>query len=409
MCGMTWPGAWTAERLGLRLTDAPDTTTPLAELAGLAVRDNPRRAHLVVSRVLGKHIPVEPATVLAAADRLAERVLVLLGDQPALVLGYAETAAALGHAVADELTDADYLHTTRRPAPERRLIGEFTEPHSHATQHLLQPDVPWWFQRDQPLVLVDDELTTGRTVAATIRTVHALHPRGQYIVATLVDLRDEDDRRMLAGVADELGTRIDVVSLAAGRIELPPDVLDRGRRAVAELDRPDPPIPPAAGPLRMIAADWPTSVPEGGRHGFGAGRRPAFAQAIAGVAAGLPRDGRILVLGTEELMYAPLRLAAELDWLGAQVWFSSTTRSPVLPLDDPGYAVRTRLTFPAHDGDGPRYAYNVAPGRDGTRFDHIVLVVDDVADSVDGLVAAVQGHCAEATLLILPTSVPAVA
>ncbi len=44
--------------------------------------------------------------------------------------------------------------------------------------------------------------------------------------------------------------------------------------------------------------------------------------------------------------------------------FSTTTRSPVLAVDDPGYAIRTRLAFPAHDdpadGPGERYAYNVA-------------------------------------------------
>jgi len=70
------------------------------------------------------------------------------------------------------------------------------------------------------------------------------------------------------------------------------------------------------------------------------------------------------------------------------VLFSTTTRSPALAVDDPGYAIRTRLTFPAHDtgaagaGDaGTRYAYNVAPGRDASRrFDAIVLVLDSEAD-----------------------------
>ncbi|WP_244203894.1 TRSP domain-containing protein, partial [Streptomyces tricolor] len=45
----------------------------------------------------------------------------------------------------------------------------------------------------------------------------------------------------------------------------------------------------------------------------------------------------------------------------AEVRFSTTTRSPVLAVDDPGYAIRTRLVFPAHDdpadGPGERYAY----------------------------------------------------
>ena len=55
--------SWVGHRLGVRLVDAPGADSDdlvLADLAGLAVRRNPRRAHLVVSTVLGKHIPVDP-------------------------------------------------------------------------------------------------------------------------------------------------------------------------------------------------------------------------------------------------------------------------------------------------------------------------------------------------------------
>lgn len=85
-------------------------------------------------------------------------------------------------------------------------------------------------------------------------------------------------------------------------------------------------------------------------------------------------------------MYAPLRLAKALEEAGAarEVRFSTTTRSPVLAVDDPGYAIRTRLVFPAHDapadGPGDRYAYNVR-GTDGAGFDAVVAVVDSVGDT----------------------------
>ena len=53
---------------------------PLGELVELALRRNPKRAHLLVSTVLGKHIPVDPRSVhetglrlgRAVADRLTE-------------------------------------------------------------------------------------------------------------------------------------------------------------------------------------------------------------------------------------------------------------------------------------------------------------------------------------------------
>ncbi len=131
------------------------------------------------------------------------------------------------------------------------------------------------------------------------------------------------------------------------------------------------------------------------------------------IARALPAGARrVLVLGFEELMYAPLRLACELErTAGAEVRFSTTTRSPVLAVDDPGYAIRTRLVFPAHDdpadGPGDRYAYNVA----GQDFDAVVAVVDSRADTPalhapDGLLARLAAHVPHVLLAVVPSYVP---
>jgi hypothetical protein len=142
-------------------------------------------------------------------------------------------------------------------------------------------------------------------------------------------------------------------------------------------------------------------VRDGGRHGFPAAERAAFDAAVREVAAALrpalpvAAGSRVLVLGTEELMYLPTRIAAELARAlrpaGADVLVSSTTRSPVVPVDDPGYAIRTRLSFGSSDdpadGPGPRFAYNVAPAGGAAPFDAVVLVADDrsTAWAADGL------------------------
>jgi hypothetical protein len=86
-------------------------------------------------------------------------------------------------------------------------------------------------------------------------------------------------------------------------------------------------------------------------------------------------------------MYLPTRIAAELadrlEERGGEVLFSSTTRSPVMPVDDPGCAIRTGVAFDSHDdavdGPGPRYVYNVAAPAGGDPFDAATLVVDDCA------------------------------
>ncbi len=496
----------TVERLGvlLRARDAgPDPRV----LLGLALRDNPRRAQLLVSRVLGKHVPTDPRLVHAAGLLLGGLVADALADQPhrrlpvdllhaavrgergaaaalhvhalqqpaeragdALVIGFAETATALGHSVAEALCGVDYLHSTRRQVPGVTAAGGFTEEHSHHTDHLLLPSDPGLLAGPRPLVLVDDELSTGRTAVNTIAALHRVAPRERYVLATLVDLRED----ALTGLPD--GVRVDVVALARAAVTLPADVAERAAVLRAELahtadaDRgAEPraaiamatasgrgPRPPSTAEphtwVPLTELGWPRGLPAGGRHGFTAAHHRVLAQALPGLAARLAvaadvrADERTLVLGTEELMAVPLRLAVGLAALqqgdtaatqseechpaairGAEagVRFSTTTRSPALVVDEPDYALTSGITFPAHDdpadGPGPRYAYNVArspahddpahrpgprPACDHSRaWDHVLVVVDPPADTPTlrtGLLAALAPHTRRTTVVVTP-------
>jgi hypothetical protein len=127
----------------------------------------------------------------------------------------------------------------------------------------------------------------------------------------------------------------------------------------------------------------------------------------------------VLVLGSEELMHAPALIAAALaDAGGRGVRLSSTTRSPVAVIDEPGYAIRTALRFPPHDGPadgaGTRFAYNVAPARGAEPYSDVVVVVDDIGDTPalwrpGGLVDAVAGVCERVYVVVLPSYAPVVA
>ncbi|MBN1174117.1 MAG: phosphoribosyltransferase family protein [Micromonosporaceae bacterium] len=417
----TWDGSWVVEHLGIgvvRSTDAGDPIRPVAfeDLAGLAVRDNANRAHLVVSRVLGKHLPVDPRAAVAAGTALGRAVARTVSGQ-AIVLGYAETATALGHLVADCLDHAHYLHSTRRPVPGVTALGGFSEAHSHARHHLLLPRDPHWFERDDPVVIVDDELTTGRTAIATIQQLQTIHPRDRYVVASLLDLRGSADRAAMQAAADQLGVTVTCIALVTGGLAVPDDVLDRGRRLVEVLERPDPVPLTRPAPVHRLDAPWPSGVPHSGRHGFASRHRRGFARAIERVArlasSRLTVPGPSLVLGTEELMYAPMMLASRLGRRRRHpVRFSSTTRSPVLPVAHDGYAVRTRLSFDAHDPVTPgeprlRFAYNVAPRPPGNRYGTITVVVDEVGDtprlwSATGLIECLRTVCDEVSVIVLP-------
>ncbi|WP_327157130.1 phosphoribosyltransferase [Streptomyces tubercidicus] len=483
---VVWTGEWVAGRLGVSLSGGDE----LPELLGLALRRNPKRAHLLVSNLLGKHVPQRPGVVHGAGVGLGRRVRKLLGEEAAarsVVLGYAETATGLGHSVADGLARAPYLHSTRRPVAGVPQVGGFEEEHSHATSHLLLPEDHGLLAGDGPLVLVDDEFSTGRTVLNTIKALHTRFPRERYVVVALVDMRSDADRSHLEKFAAELGARVDLVALAAGGVRLPDDVLTRGQELVAAQeaatareagaaqetgassgsasastgdDRHAVAAPAAPGGRGADAVrvdlGWPAGLPDGGRHGFTPAHRARLEAGLPGMATRIARrlDGarRILVLGNEELMYAPLRIAEALDALvtgegdaaeaspvddgigpeggsfvplvgqpsastgGAGVFFSTTTRSPVLAVDDPGYAIRTRLSFPAHDrpaeGPGERYAYNVAAGTDPERgFDAIVAVVDSHGDlpelhADDGLLSRLAEHTDRLLLAVVPSYAP---
>lgn len=421
MDDVVWSGTWVAERLGVELIGGEE----LPGLLGLALRRNPKRAHLLVSNVLGKHVPQRPGVVYGSGFSLGLRVRDLLGRDEAarsVVVGYAETATGLGHSVADGLGFAPYLHSTRRPVDGVVSAGGFEESHSHATSHLLLPEDPKLLAGDGPLVLVDDEFSTGNTVLNTIRDLHERFPRERYVVVALVDMRSAEDLGRLEAFARQIGARVDLVTGAAGTVRLPDGVLEKGQALVAAHetapDAPDGSVPPPRTPLTApvrVELGWPPSIPDGGRHGFAAPHAAALNDALPAMTqrlgAALGGARRILVLGFEELMYAPLRLAVALERAGRDVSYSTTTRSPVLAVDDPGYAIRTRLVFPAHDepadGPGERYAYNVA----GAGFDAVVAVVDSVADTPelhapDGLLAQLAAHIPHVVLAVVPSYVP---
>jgi hypothetical protein len=78
----------------------------------------------------------------------------------------------------------------------------------------------------------------------------------------------------------------------------------------------------------------------------------------------------------------------------------------VLAIDEPGYPIRSLVSFPSHDhpvdGPGPRYAYNVAD----PALTDVVLVVDTHADTLElreGLVPKLRGWAERLHVVVLPS------
>jgi adenine/guanine phosphoribosyltransferase-like PRPP-binding protein len=362
----------------------------VGDLIRIGRRQNPKRQVLFVSTVLGKHLSVPPTTLLAAGMALGGRVeATLAGTDPtadedrlraalggdllspadvapapraavrATVLGFAETATALGHVVRRRLGPGPLSHTTRRPAgtPVVRCV----EAHSHAVDHEVHHDDPAFLSDAAPVVIVDDEMTTGSTALSLVEAVHAVHARHRYVLATLVDWRSDDDRRRLAEAAERLGTTIEVVSL-----------LDASAEVGEAPPLPEFPSPAPTTPPRVTTNELDLGPPTA-RQGWTAEHQATLdervAEAVAPLAAAR-RGAKVLVLGTEELMYVPALIALH---LGPGAVTRSTTRSPIVPATGDTYPIHDRATFPAVDGlDGDRYLYNLGDDR----VDDVVVVVD---------------------------------
>lgn len=334
---------------------------PLPELLGFATRKNPRRGFLFVSRVLGKHIPCAPAVMRDTYDRLADE----LGeaDGPLLVVGLAETATGLGGGIADTLArrgrdDLLFQHTTRHwlDAP---VLLRFDEAHSHAPDHILYApaaDLAARYRATRTLVLVDDEITTGRTLARLAAALAAHLPELTGIgFVSLVNWLDPGARARLAA---DLPVPLRFVSLIDGTFDF----------------RPRPgfvPTPPPGTSARQAPAQ-PARADLGRRGWAMAGCRHSWMDAAAALADRLATRGHrsVSVIGTGELAFPPFRLAEELARLGLDVLFQGTTRSPILAggaiaaslhfLDEHGEGVQNYLHNPPSDGRRPILAYESA-------------------------------------------------
>ncbi len=331
-------------------------------------RRNPRRSILIVSNVLAKHVPVDGRIALAAGRLLAQQIATapesrrldaaatraltdpvaaahtaraVPAPASATVFGFCETAVGLGACVADTLR-ASYLHSTRHPRPGQRPLVAFSEPHSHAPTHVIAHHSPEALASGGHLVLVDDELTTGTTALAVIEQIHAIRPQQQYTVAALLDWRGSDDRDRFREEADRLGVPIEVVSLHRG---------DRNTLTAPEVTPIDELTVTGRSRGRVVEHRFPEVTPA---TPFDADTLTHLEHA-ATIAAALHDHGVTAIVGTEECMYLPTLIAAE---LGATA--QSTTLSPAVVSTDPGYPIRSVVAFTSPFQGRPAYVYNVA-------------------------------------------------
>ncbi|MGC5796139.1 phosphoribosyltransferase domain-containing protein [Sphingomonas sp. NFX23] len=339
-------------------------TWPLDELCDFAARDNPKRGFLVVSKVLGRHLPARPRTMRRSVKDLAERIPVDLPG-PVMVVGLAETAVCLGQSIHEELRlqsgreDVFFTHSTRQRL-DRPLLCRFEEPHSHASAHLIyEPDLPG-MPPPRSLVLVDDEISTGTTIRNLADALVDAWPGIETIaVAVLTDWS--------SGFAwhAAMPRPTTSCSLLRGRLEWRPEAAAKSSGALVAT----------TGSLgRMPRHD------NFGRLGLSdTVHRPPTTD--------VPTvTGPLRIVGTGEFTYLPFRLAEALEQDGHDVVVQATSRSPA----HLGGAMSTKLRFEDNYDTGvPNYLYNADPADGRTTW---IAHETDTGTIDDALVQALDAQ-----------------
>lgn len=365
----------------------------------LAARKNKKRAFLFVSKVLGKHTPVQPSLSLLTGrllgllyakkqgiqayenelihifqqDLISDKLYKKYNDQrinlqePVLIIGFAETATALGYSVFDTFSDnAYYIHTTREPIKDGCYFA-FEEEHSHATSHKVYPKDFKIIESGCPIIFVDDEITTGKTVLNFIEEIHKKYPRKSYSILSILDWRSEAHKKKYLELEKKLNINIQTVSLLQGEIkfdneqkinfkECNQNIVNENYKNKYQITY----LNVRKFFNKTVFNDTNSYISNSGRFGTSSNINFTLEKQIQNVSEYLKtyRKGkRTLCLGTTEFMYIPMKISA---LLGDSVLYHSTTRSPIYPYNHKDYGVKNAIAFDSpNEQDIINYIYNI--------------------------------------------------
>lgn len=326
---------------------------------------NAKRAYLLVNPLQAKHMPVSPTEALTMMRTLGEG---LQQEFPGarLVLGFAETATALGAAVASRLGPDCAFLTTTREAGEGPGWVRFLEEHSHAAeQKLWGGDLDALLQKTDTVLFVDDEISTGKTlrnmVAQLTRRWPALGEK-TLVAASLLNRVTPEQEEALA----------DAGITCRCLVRLPQE--DHTAQVADWTVTEAPPAVPQNLSFRQETLPGEGLLDPRKTLRIGAYDSSCQAEAEAMLSHTLgPVEtlGKTLVLGTEECMYPALRLGERLEQLGAEVCCHATTRSPIGLCDAPGYPIRSGWKLPSfYEEERTTYVYNLK------EYDTVIILSD---------------------------------
>ncbi|MCM1988288.1 phosphoribosyltransferase family protein [Oceanirhabdus seepicola] len=360
----------------------------------MSARENKKRAFLFVSRLIGKHIPIKPevlkitGAILARQwvmdrynktysdiDVLIEGLKELLKNdvfkrdesnelksniikeavkaanikislpKKTLFIGFAETATGLAQGVFNCFENGWYIHTTREIIDNSTPNFVFKEEHSHAVNHMIYAPTKEYFNNFEEIVLIDDEITTGNTARNLIKNL----PGESFGVISILDWRDKDKY-------ENNGQNIIFSSLTKGTVKCKKIDEVKGEELLKIKSYPN--------KHKDIKLKTPlyneNYIKYTGR--FGLSYKESLdvekqCKEHGAILNTYRTKERCLCVGEGEFIYLPCIISS---YMGEDVYFQSSTKSPVFPLNKEGYGNKNKVEFNAPNGDKIKnYLYNL--------------------------------------------------
>lgn len=331
-------------------------------LVRIAKRENnTKRNYLVVDPLQGKHIPVVPSQALELFQTLAKRVECAYQGERLLLVGFAETATAIGAQAAISL-GAEYMQTTRELIDGVDYLF-FSEEHSHATeQKLVKDDMDLVIGTIDRIIFVEDEVTTGKTILNIINVLKKVYPSAQvqYSVASLLNGMSKEH---LDRYRDD---NIDLLYLVKTDHSRYSEIANQFQTdgLCYECDT------NAAGDVKEI-------VIKGSMNARRLVNAEQYEKACFHLWENIKAQieisshANILVVGTEEFMFPALYIGRQMEELGCSVKCHSTTRSPIAVSMNEDYPLHNRYELRSlYDSDRVTFIYDI-----GT-YDTVIVITD---------------------------------
>ena len=174
------------------------STFSVDKMWSITERDgNKKRPYLLLNKLQAKYIPVHPSVTFKMFDELYDQVAGFVNNEMngknVIVIGFAETATAIGARIAEDIENnlnakVTFLPTTREPYDVKPMV-EFEEVHSHAVEQILYGNEELFNNADY-IVFAEDEVTTGNTI---LNCVKKMNLNCKFIVASLLNCMDENE------------------------------------------------------------------------------------------------------------------------------------------------------------------------------------------------------------------------